>query len=256
MAFAAVAIGCAANIKLSGALLAVPVLLHCLFHQRWLRSSLALILAPAIYLALFMLGLRLSHEPHGVVDALRATKVIVVHHAGLTSFTHPLTSRWYTWFLPTRPVTLRYDVVYPNLVRAMTSLGNPLLWWTSDLVLLGGLGLSARAVFRFARERRKTVKIGRLARANASIMAFALALLLPWVIGNRDSYIYHYLPTYAFLLLLVAGDLSVVYRRHRIGAVAFVAAVGLVSVYYAPVWAQLPINPSGFKARLFLKTWR
>lgn len=258
MALAAVAVGCAANIKMSGVLLIVPVAARCLLRRDWLRSSLSLALTPIVYVALFMFGLGLSHEPHGVLDAWRATMVIVEHHAGLTSFAHPLTSHWYTWFLPTRPVTLRYDVVRPGVVRAMTSLGNPLLWWACDLALVVGLVLSVRAAIEWARaraDRRPAVRLGRTARANAVLLGFAMALLVPWVFGNRDSYIYHYLPTYAFLLVLLGGDVSVVYRKHRLRALTFVLAVGLVSVFYAPVWGQLPLSVAGFRARLFLKMW-
>jgi dolichyl-phosphate-mannose--protein O-mannosyl transferase len=129
------------------------------------------------------------------------------------------------------------------------------LWWTCDIALLAGLALAARAALRFARKKSARVFFGRLTRANMLLLAFGLTLLLPWVVGNRDSYIYHYLPTYAFLLIIAGGDVSFVYRRHRMHALAFVLTVALVSVYYAPVWGQLPISASGYRARLFLKMW-
>jgi dolichyl-phosphate-mannose--protein O-mannosyl transferase len=255
MALAGAIVGCAANVKLSGAFLLLPIGALCLSLRHKVRAALALTVAPVVYMVLFMYGLYLSHEPYGVVDGLRATNAIVAHHAALTSFAHPMTSHWYTWFLPTRPVTLRYDVVGAGVVRAMTSLGNPLLWWACDVALLAGLALSARAALRFARKKSTRVFVGRLTRANMSLLAFGVTLLLPWVVGNRDSYIYHYLPTYAFLLIIVAGDVSVLYRRHRMNALTFVLAVALVSVYYAPVWGQLPISAAGFRARLFLRMW-
>lgn len=255
MALAGALVGCAANVKLSGAFLLLPIGVLCLFLRQKVRAVLALAVAPVVYTVFFTYGLYLSHEPHGVGDALRATDGIVAHHAALTSFAHPLTSHWYTWFLPTRPVPLRYDVVHAGVVRAMTSLGNPLLWWTCDIALLGGLALSARAALRFARKKSLRVFVGRLTRANMLLLAFGVTLLLPWVVGNRDSYIYHYLPTYAFIIIIVGGDVSFFYRRHRLRALAFVLAVALVSVYYAPVWGQLPISASGYRARLFLKMW-
>jgi dolichyl-phosphate-mannose-protein mannosyltransferase len=255
MALAGALVGCAANVKLSGAFLLLPIGASCLFLRDKVRAALALAMAPLVYLVLFVYGLYLSHAPHGVVDALHATNAIVEHHAALTSFTHPMTSHWYTWFLPTRPVTLRYDVVGTGVVRAMTSLGNPLLWWACDIALLVGSALSARGALRFARKKSTRVSVGRLTRANMLLLAFGVTLLVPWVVGNRDSYIYHYLPTYAFLLIIAGGDVSVLYRHRRATALAFVLAVALVSVYYAPVWGQLPISAAGYRARMFLRMW-
>jgi len=255
MAWTAALLGCAASIKLSGAFLILPVMAISVLRRDPVRKRVSLALAPVVYTALFMVGLALCHEPHGIADALHATNVIVVHHAALTSFTHTMTSHWYTWFLPTRPVTLSYDGVAPGVVRAMTSLGNLALWWAADIALLYGIGSSVKALIDFLRERRRDVRIGRTARANAVLISFALVMLAPWIFGKRDSYIYHYLPTYAFLLVLLAGDVSVVYRRHRLAALVFVLVVGLVSVYYAPVWGQLPITDAGFRSRVFLKMW-
>jgi dolichyl-phosphate-mannose--protein O-mannosyl transferase len=255
MALAGVLVGCAANVKLSGAFLLLPIAVLCVLRRDRLSATFALVAAPVVYAILFVFGLYLSREPHGVMDALRATNAIVAHHAALTQFTHPMTSRWYTWFLPTRPVTLRYDAVGAGVVRGMTSLGNPVLWWACDIALLAGLALSGRAAIRFARKRSVRAVVGRIARANMALLAFGVTLLLPWVVGNRDSYIYHYLPTYAFLLVIAGGDLSFLYRRHREAVLAFVLAVALVSVYYAPVWGQLPITAAGFRARLFLRMW-
>jgi dolichyl-phosphate-mannose--protein O-mannosyl transferase len=256
MALAGALVGCAANVKLSGAFLLLPIGVLCLFLRDRLWGAIALLAAPVVYTILFVFGLFLAREPHGVADALRATNAIVAHHAALTQFTHPMTSHWYTWFLPTRPVTLRYDVVGAGAVRALTTLGNPVLWWTCDLVLLVGLALCVRGVFRFVRTKSTRVSVGRLTRASMLLLAFGVTLLLPWVFGNRDSYIYHYLPTYAFLLVLAGGDMSHLYRRYRATVLAFVLAVGLVSVYYAPVWGQLPISAAGYRARLFLRMWR
>ena len=43
------------------------------------------------------------------------------------------------------------------------------------------------------------------------------------------------------------------WRRQALG---YVLAVGVLSAYYAPVWAQLPVTTAAFEQRVFLPMWR
>jgi dolichyl-phosphate-mannose--protein O-mannosyl transferase len=141
-------------------------------------------------------------------------------------------------------------------VRALTTLGNPLLWWSCTVALVVGLYASVIAAVRVVRARSARIYLGRGTRATFVLVAFAFSMLLPWIIGKRDSYIYHYLPTYGCVLVLVAGVVSAAYRQKRMAALGYTAVVFLVTVFYAPVWGQLPIGRPGFEARLFIPGWR
>ncbi|HEX7672493.1 MAG TPA: hypothetical protein VF395_23025, partial [Polyangiaceae bacterium] len=218
----------------------------------------ALALAPVTFAACFSLGLFIARDHYGLSDVLRTTLKFLSDHAAARTFSHPLTSHWYTWFLPVRPLPLRYDAAGQHAVRALTSLGNLVLWWSCDIALLGGaIALSWATVSAFrGRARKSRVHFGRGVRASVTLFAFAFTMLLPWIVGPQDSYIYHYLPTYTFLLVLVAGTLSRVYRRRRLPVLAFVSAVALVSAFYAPLWGQLELTPAAYRARLFLPAWQ
>jgi dolichyl-phosphate-mannose-protein mannosyltransferase len=246
---AAALAGCATNVKISGIALLLPLGVACLnvpAGKARLQAFAALVMLPVVYFFLFDLGLRWSGQQYGPVGVVRATRALVHHHLGLTSMTHPLTSKWWTWFLPARPITLRYDVIDASLVRGMTMLGNPLLWWSSAVVVF----FSAQWLIR--REPGDSPP----RRPVALLLLFWLAMLLPWVVSKRDSYIYHYLPSYAFGLVLLAGWLAVLYRRHRLPVLAALVVAGEVSVFYAPVWAQLPLTQGAWQLRLFLPGWR
>jgi len=249
-------IGAAASIKMSGFSLGLPALLLCLRARRPIACAATLVLAPVLYVLQFSLGLWIAREPHTPWDAISKTLWLIAQARGANQFTHPLTSHWYTWFLPTRPIMLRYDAVGPGRVRVMTSLGNLLLWWSAAPVLVAGAVASVRSSYEIFRARRFDVQLGRTRRALAALFAFALSMLLLWFTGARDSYIYHYLPTYALLLVATAGLVSRLYRRSRLPALVFVLAVGVVSCYYAPVWGQLELSTGAFRARLFLPFWR
>lgn len=256
MAVVGAVIGAASGIKMSGVALGLPALLLCWRLRRPIWSALALGTAPVVYTAAFSLGLRLAGEPSSPVDAWKKTIALVIQQAGATQFIHPLTSHWYTWFLPKRPITIRYDVVEPGIVRASTTLGNLILWWSAALILLVGSVLLLRLAVAAVRARSLHVPVGATSRGLVAIFLFALAMLLPWIIGKRDSYIYHYLPTYALSLVMIAGVVARVYAGRRGLALGYVLAVGVLSAYYAPVWAQLPLTTAAFEQRVFLPMWR
>ena len=48
-----------------------------------------------------------------------------------------VSSRWYTWFLPWRPIFLRRDLdAISGSLNTLITLGNPLLWWGSTVAVL------------------------------------------------------------------------------------------------------------------------
>jgi dolichyl-phosphate-mannose--protein O-mannosyl transferase len=265
VAVAAGFIGCAASVKTSGFGLGLPVLILVLVRARKILSLqtalsvAALAMAPLVYTAIFSYGLWLVHEPYGIVDVWIVSFRLLANHNLAQSFSHPLTSHWYTWFLPVRPITLRYDIVAPHAIRVLSTLGNPVLWWSTTVAFFGSASLAVGALLRrlgSARSGAQAAGLGRFEQGTVVLFSFALTMLLPWVIGKRDSYIYHYLPSYACLLIVVAGATAAVYRKKRLVALGFTAVVCLVSVFYAPVWGQLEMTKRAFNARLFVPKWR
>jgi dolichyl-phosphate-mannose--protein O-mannosyl transferase len=261
---AGVLAGLASSIKLSGVTLALPIALAIAVAREGRLAKLALVVASGlsalvVYYIEYAIGQRLTGLPASPVGVAAATLAMLEHHAALTQMTHPLTSHWYTWFLPLRPITLRYDLGEGGLIRSMTTLGNPLLWWSSALVVLGTI---ARLLKSGAATLRARGAIGlqnlptQRAWAPLLLVACWLGFLSPWVVTGRDSYVYHYLPCYAFGLLLTAGVAARVFR-HTPRAILFsLLLVAEISVFYAPVWAQLPLSEDAYAWRLFLAAWR
>jgi dolichyl-phosphate-mannose--protein O-mannosyl transferase len=256
LAIAALVIGLAANVKESGFALGLPVLLLSLLRPHPVLRAGLLALAPVAFTGAFCLGLWLAREPASVVDAWRTALHFVKMHHDANTFLHPLSSHWYTWFLPIRPITLSYEPAGRHLVRVMTTLGNLALWWAAPIALVAAGALSVRAGIRCWRARSFRARVGRTSRASVVLFSFAMTMLAPWIIGSQDSYIVHYLPVYATLLILVAGFTARVYRRRRVPALAFVCVTALVSAFYAPVWGKLRITPTAFVERLFFPGWR
>ena len=231
----------------AGARLSTPLKDATLFG-RPLRATWSIIFSPlpalgialCVYLGVWMYGLSITGQGGTMSDAINATSKMMAHHAKLTGWTHPLLSRFWTWPVPTTPILLRHESAGLGMVRVMTMMGNPLLWWSVAVSIL------ALPLFPQLRVRQGVEKFWLL-------IAF-VAYISPWVFTNRDSYIYHYLPPYSVGVVLVAGLLAEYRTRvSRPSVTVAVCALAVVSAFYAPVWAQLPMSEAAFKMRPFTR---
>ena len=249
-AFAAALIGLSASIKFTGIVLSLPLVLLSFRHFGArpktigiLCVSLAAMVVP--YIAQFSLGLAVAGDDWGPLDVWRKTVALLRHHVGLDDWTHWATSRWYTWFVPLKTVDLHY-ARDGDVVRALSTSGNPILWW----------GVNVALIWSLLNVLRGPGKGGLFAADRASPIAgqgFLLLLwclgLSPWILTNRDSYIYHYLPSYVFGLILLGGLVSTLSNTKV--RFAFVAVVASVFAYCFRVWSKIPLDSDSFLHRIF-----
>ncbi len=260
VAVGAVLLGLGCSVKFSAVVMVVPLLIATLVGRapRW--SVLLLALTPLTYFLVYRHGLMLQHAPHGVADVVAATRDLYEHHAKLTDGKHALISRWYTWLLPLKPIAMRYSEL-DGVVRSMTSMGNPLLWWGASLSvlvalagLLSALSQRARAVLRARPTPLGT--IGSLDSAELWCLLLWALPVVPWIVSRRDSYIYHYLPAYGFGVALIAGKIArALADRKRLGLVG-VGAITICSWWVSPVSAEIAVSRTGYELRLWLPAWR
>jgi dolichyl-phosphate-mannose-protein mannosyltransferase len=270
---AGVLIGLAANIKFTGIGNALPLAVALLLARLpWRRTlglgALAGGVAVVTYIAAYALGLAVDGQPHGVGDVIAASAALVQHHAALTDMKNPWVSGWITWIVPVRPLVMGYER-WGHGVRVLSSLGNLVVWWSAWAAALavGGciawvgvrasvqdlpaIGSSSDAepgpLVSFARQH---------GRAALIVLSMVAGHLFPWAASHRDSYIYHFLPSYAGMVVLLAAFLAHLGRRRARPVVLFLAAVFLFSVLYAPVWSMWPISEQQFRWRLPFGSWR
>ena len=62
------------------------------------------------------------------------------------------------------------------------------------------------------------------------------------MVSGRDPYLYHYLPSYGFALILLAGGLAWLFRTRTWLAWAALGIYTTVSAVWLPVWIELPIT--------------
>ncbi len=269
---AGVAAGIGVSIKFSGVAVVLPCALMLAFARLPLRRLLVFagifgLALATVYFAQYARGLSLAGQPAAPLDVIRDTQRLLDHHAALTDMKNPWVSGWITWFVPVRPVMLAHTQ-HLGAARVLTSLGNVALWWTASLTLAAVLGIILvkglqwvlgspaagepdttlpQAVIAFVRSNGRAVLL---------ILSGCFGFLAPWILTHRDSYIYHYLPSYMSLLLLVAGLIDWLGRSRYRQLLAYVGIVLLVAAFYAPVWSTLELAPSAVRLRLFLGGWR
>jgi dolichyl-phosphate-mannose-protein mannosyltransferase len=246
--------GCALSFKLNGAVFVFASFLACLASKPLRRYAILLPLTALLVFYLQCAAALINVGRSGTLAAVIAeNQAMVKNHLGYT-VVHPMSSKWYTWFLPTRPIYLRRDVDIDGTVRALLTLGNPLLWWaaiagvwiTLSDVLTGGLKRLFYEVTSNATSPR--------ARRFWLLTCYAGPIVF-WIPSLRDAYIYHYLPSYAFALPLLAGLVSKTYATQRGRALAFVVLMFQISLFYAPLAAELPIGERALATRL-IPGWR
>lgn len=250
--FGATLIGLATSIKFTAIVLVVPLALVTLARsESRLKAlgvlALGVIALAAVYTAQFSVGLALAGDEYGPVDVAKKTVELFRHHIGLDDWEHSATSRWYTWFIPLKAVRLHY-ARDGSIVRALTTKGNLLLWWGVNLAVLWS---TVDLVRRKWRER--LVRAGPSARPapgrNYLLLMWFLPLC-PWIFTNRDSYIYHYLPSYVFGLVLFGGLTSTLSNpKARLGVVA---SVTVVFAYCFRVWSKIPLDADSLLHAMFL----
>ena len=253
----AVLVGTAASIKWVGLLVGLPACFAILVLRRAPRLSLlSFAVVPFVHLAIWMIGLWLighPNDPLSVWEEMRRRQQI---HLGFVHGINPMESRWYTWLVLYHPIVIKSARAGAK-IRLASSVGNPLLWVTADALLVALPVLGVAAVTRTrVRERWARLFDARSTKAVAILGVSWVSMMLLWFTGRISTYWYHYLTPWGLAITLVAGVMSRLDRRFPRAVLTFVILVLAISVYFAPVWAELPISVSAANRRLIVPLWR
>ncbi len=258
--FGALLLGLGCAVKFNVVVMLLPLVWTAVCPRLPRHSLLGIAAAPIAYFAVYSYGLELQQLPHGPSDVWAATRELWDHHAKLTDRTHVLVSDWYTWLLPQKPVAIRFSEV-DGIVRSMSSMGNPLLWWAVSLSVLSLVFSLISWVFLRGRSfvgarPAPLATLGAFDPGELWVFCLWALPIVPWIVSRRDSYIYHYLPAYGFGVVLVAGKLAGELERLRRRAWLVVGAIVAAGFWVAPVNAELPVTRLGYELRLWFPGWR
>lgn len=185
---------------------------------------------------------------------------------------HPYCSLWYSWPLMLRPVAYFYETTQTTAGRQIIydvhAMGNPILWWFSiAAVLVFALLLILRlwqSVSQTSQDTpTKTLKAQPVSALYTWTMAYLLmnwaANFLPWVRVTRCLFIYHYMESLIFAILLLALLLdrwlggSQTWQKTAAVTVAGLILIGFI--FWMPLYLGLPLSPEALQLRRWLPSW-
>ena len=180
-----------------------------------------------------------------------------VFHNGLSSDHDYEASPW-TWLVMGRPTSFFYEsatngvsgCTVDSCSTAITSVGNPLIWWSAAVSLLALL----------------FCWLGRRDWRAGAILAGIAAGYLPWfAYPERTTFFFYAVSFEPFLILaltyvlgLILGPDSAPKLRRFTGAAVvalFVLAAVLVSAFFFPVWTAETIPYSDWRLRMWMRSW-
>ena len=257
----AVLVGLATSIKWVGVLVGLPCCFAILLLRKapwYTLASFAVV--PLVHLLVWMLGLGLigqANDPASVVQEMYRRSQI---HLGFPPGVNPLESHWPSWLVMYHPIVIKRAVEGASL-RLASSVGNPVLWAAFDLCLLvfPVVGVLAALRSRFRERVRAAWRRSFDAHATQAIVILGVAwfsMMLLWFTGRITTYWYHYLTPWGIALTLLGGVVARLDRRYPKEVLTFVSAALVIAVWFAPVWAEIPMSSSAVSQRLIFPLWR
>lgn len=184
-------------------------------------------------------------------------------HTSLTA-EHSYASHPLGWIVQWRPTSYFYPPEVSGLTgddamqacgasacsQAITSLGNPLLWWAATAAILVTVGW-----FVWQRDWRAGAVLSGIvagwlpwfAYTHRTIFAFYSIAFTPWIVLTL---------TFVLGLLIGPRDGDPRHRRRAIvGVSAFVAVIVGISAFFYPIWTGWVVPYSFWHAHMWLTTW-
>lgn len=213
-------------------------------HQQILKSFLPytkktilfcvgfFVLIPAVIYLLSYLPFVSNNQTGLLARMLANQESMLSYHSDLVS-THPFSSPWYQWPTMVRPIWYYSGIVSSTLREGISAFGNPLVWW---------VGIPAALYMCYLALKKKD-------RTAAFLLVSYLVQYLPWFFVTRITFIYHYFPSVAFVVLMLVHALmqakNKLSRRTFLLCTALygIAAFGLFLLFY-PVLSGQPVEAS------------
>lgn len=177
--------------------------------------------------------------------------------------THPYASKWWSWPFLIRPIWFHYKSEAAGII-GVDGIGNPLVWWASTvavvytaLVLIYSLIIWAQRAPLWGRRGRSQLVKRETFWTLSFLFAGWLVFYLPWVGVERILFLYHYLGSYLFALLLLGYWLGQAFNSFlgRLFGITFLVAAVVVGLAFVPIWTAYPIPQEWFNKLMWFKSW-
>ncbi len=207
------------------------------------------------------------HPGEGVTWLPASVRSFVQYHVQMWHFhttldsPHPYKANPLTWPLQLRPTSFYWEKLqgHPGLcalkpqsdcVAAVTSLGNPLIWWLGSLCVIVAIVIAIIAAVRGHGDWRIW-----------AVLAGFLGGWLPWA-----QYLHRTTFTFYSIVILPWIVLSICYIAHwlhtrisatpwRVSIVFVMTIIMLVSAFFYPIWTAMPVPYEFWLSHMWLHSW-
>jgi len=186
---------------------------------------------------------------------------------------HTYQSYWYTWPVMHRPINSFVKGVGGGTTARVFLMGNPMVWWGA----LGGLVVSPLCLVlkswwkRFDEQesvadipigyRSPFVTLGRSFQFRMLQLYLGYVLsLVPYALVARPCFVYHYMPSLLFSILLTAYAFDAVTHRLPL-IVTWLVVLCLVGIFawgfyfWSPIVYGWPLTKTEYESRNWMKSW-
>lgn len=154
----------------------------------------------------------------------------------LIKATHPYSSNFYSWPFMSRPI-----FYWVNGNARIYLLGNPITWWLSTIAVI--LAIILFLIKKLFRDRIFSVLL----------LGYFLNLL-PFIMIQRLTFLYHYLPSLIFAISIMAYLISKNRNYKTIFIILLIFSVGAF-FYFAPLSYGFNFSPQQYKERIWIDSW-
>ena len=239
------ALGLAAAVKWIGLGTLVPVLFILWRRGQLIRFIPYLPIAVLIYFLVTVAGQAVGEVQHPVQAAFTWHSQALEYQLQLKA-THPYASHWWEWPLMLRPVLFYYQDV-TNGTQVIDAMSSPVLWAAADVSVLLTLGVTLYRVIRR--------DLGVFDAPYVPLLLGYLSFWLPWSLVSRIAFQYHYLPSYAFALLILTFWLHELWKRYPWLSLLLVLVLAASSLYFLPLAIGTPLSSLWLSRHVWYYHW-
>ena len=196
---------------------------------------------------------------------------LIQFHQQIGAGGHSACSKWYSWPLLIRPITYWYSSTHSQSYT-VSNLGNPALWlFSTSAIFLLSINFLLQAK-RSLLNRLSTAKSAPRSTAlptsanqpiNGNLAAYlAIAYLcdwIPWLVVQRCTFNYLYMPAAIFSFMALAYLLSIWLtspaKAHRVSASIVLSLIAIAFIFWLPLTLGLPLSFEQLQNRWLLKSW-
>ena len=171
---------------------------------------------------------------------------------------HSFYSPWYQWPVIGKPMWYASSGYEPaGMQSTIMAMGNPAVWWTGLLGLLGVCVLWAKR--HVTADRQLSLYAEKDDPRYALVLICFLAQFLPWTLVPRGTYIYHYFPSVPFIILATVLCLDTLAQRHEKLArwllIGLLIAAAVLFVAFFPYASGVMVSQKWLDAMNWFRGW-